>query len=171
MIRPISFSGFAWVFTNSGVVLKRVLALLVSGLLAETKGDIHAVGYWNTFGRMRFLSDTYKSSACDILIGKPKPDSSIIIVHISNMSSSHGTALRNLQLSLQLAKSSVSGRRRSSARHRWGARYMRLGIPDGTLMFLEGRMRCAFQTSLISFKSSCKIKGKEREGVLHHVFA
>lgn len=119
-----------------------------------------SVAYSNICGRMISLNDTYKSSACDLLIGNSRPDSSIMIVHKSNMSSSHGTELRNLQLSLQVAKSSLSGTRWSSAPHRRGARYMTLGIPEGTLVFLEGRMRCAFQTSLISFKSSCKEKGR-----------
>lgn len=103
--------------------------------------------------------------------GNLKPDSSINIVHKSNMSSSHGTEVRNLHLSLQVFKSPLNEPTRwSSVPHRWGAMYMMFGIPAGTLKFLLGRMRCAFQTSLISFKSSYSKKRKRDVGWLIVIF-
>ena len=74
-----------------------------------------------------FVCWKYKSNAWDMVDGNSKLDSSIIIVHKSNTSSSHGTELKNVQLCLHVVRSSVSGTRhwrQSSAPQRWGAMYM-----------------------------------------------
>ena len=109
----------------------------------------------NNCGRTVSLSWIYKSTAWDMVDGNSKLDSSIIIVHKSNKSTSHGTELKNVQLCLHAVRSSVSGTRQFSAPQRWGAMYMTSGIPLGTLGFLEGLIRWAFQTPWMSFNSSC----------------
>lgn len=142
--------------------------VFVSGLYSVVMRGVNtgrmALAYSSNWALMRSLKD--KSRACDPLVGNTKPDSSMLIEHRSNMSSSHGTEVTNSQHSLQVARSSsLTGIIWSSVPHRWDARYMTLGIPLGTLVFVEGRMRWAFQTSLISFRSSCKYSwgGKLRD--------
>lgn len=86
----------------------------------------------------------------------------MIMLHMSKISSSHGTAERNLHASLQTSRS-LCGRIKSSESQSLGTVHITSGIPLGTLSFFVGRMRWLFQTSLMSSNSSYQTKIKNTQ--------